>query len=309
MGGDGKLVRGVSVNANTVHTAWYNDPETIKKTWPMEFESGVKLNRISQWGDKTDWATIEKKKGVYTIDPEMDKAITESVKKGVDILWTLDYGNNLYQQNPERGDPGSTWQKSHPFLQCAPTTPEALEGWGKFCGKIATHFKGRVKYFEIWNEENGWFFDSWSTNNTPEMVRAYGRALLVAAKAVKQANPDAKVVFGGTAGVSLDFVKIALEEGAGPYIDVVAFHPYGHPTPEGVPSHYLMYEGLKTSEWKPRPDYIKTYEQQIGEMRKLFAKWTPEVEVWADEMNWMAPGEPSDQAGFGDQSELNQAKH
>ena len=61
-------------------------------------QSGVKLNRIGQWGDKIDWATVEKTKGKYVIDPEVDRGIDESVRGGIDILMTLDYGNNLYQQ-------------------------------------------------------------------------------------------------------------------------------------------------------------------------------------------------------------------
>jgi len=66
---------------------------------------------------------------------------------------------------------------------------------------MAKHFRGRVKYFEIWNEENGWFFDSWGGNGRIPMVKAYGQALLAAAKAVKEANPEAIVVFGGRGGV------------------------------------------------------------------------------------------------------------
>ena len=34
-----------AVRVSTTHTAWFNTPETIKKTWPYLFQSGVKLNR------------------------------------------------------------------------------------------------------------------------------------------------------------------------------------------------------------------------------------------------------------------------
>ena len=226
------------------------------------FQSGVKLNRIGQWGDKIDWATVEKTKGQYVIDPEVDRGIDESVRGGIDILMTLDYGNNLYQQVPDPIDVGPTWHRSHPFLQCAPTTPEALEAWARFCGFMAGHFQGRVKYFEIWNEENGWFFDSWADNNTVPMVKKYGQALLAAAKAIREVNPEAKIVFGGTAGMTLDFPRIALDEGAGSLIDVFAFHPYGHPMPEAAASHFLSAVNGKM-EWQPRPAEIKDYEGEI----------------------------------------------
>ncbi len=296
-----------SVRASSTHCAWYNRPDTIARTWPLLLKSGVKLNRIGQWGDKTDWATVEKTKGVYRIDPEVDRAINQSVKAGVEILMTLDYGNNLYQTLKDAPDFGPTWHRGHPFLQCAPTTPQAIQGFANYCAFMARHFRGRVKYFEIWNEENGWFFDAWKDNGKVSLVRAYGRALAAAAKAVKQANPEAKVLFGGTAGSTLDFPRLALAEGAGPWLEIFAFHPYGHPTPEAAPTHFLA-EVQGKMDWTPRPAGVADYEQEIAAFKKLLRAYNPKMEVWADEMNWFAPGEPA-LTKLGDLSELTQAKH
>jgi len=300
-------VGGARIRASSQHNAWFNSPETIKKTWPLMLKSGVKLNRVNQWGDKLDWATVERTKGMYTIEPDVEHGIDESVKSGIDILLTLDYGNNLYQQIKDPIDFGPTWHRSHPFLQCAPTTPEAIRGFANYCAFMAKHFRGRVKYFEIWNEENGWFFDAWADGGKVSMAQAYGRALAVAAKAAKEANPEAVVVFGGVAGCSLDFTRIAFEEGAGPYIDAYAFHPYGHPTPEIAAPTFLM-DVNGTFEWKPKPAEINTYEDEIAAFRALVHKYNPKMEIWADEMNWFAPGEPAMPA-LGDLSELTQAKH
>ena len=300
-------VGGAGIQASSRHNAWYNTPETIKKTWPLLFKSGVKLNRVNQWGDKLDWATVEKTKGVYTIAPDVERGIDESVKNGIDILLTLDYGNNLYQKMKDPIDFGPTWHFAHPFLQCAPTTPEAIRGFAGYCAFMARHFHGRVKYFEIWNEENGWFFDAWADSMKVSMVKVYGRALAAAAKAVKEANPEAFVVFGGIAGCSLDYTRIALEEGAGPYLDVYAFHPYGHPTPELACPGYLIQVGDKF-ECKSKPAELVTYEDEIAAFRKLVHKYNPKMEIWADEMNWFAPGEPA-KPELGDLSELTQAKY
>jgi len=305
---------GCAVKVSTTHTAWYNTPESIKKTWPLLLRSGVKLNRIGFWGDKTDWAIVEKTKGVYTIDPEVDRAIAESCKAGIDTLLCLCFGNNLYQQvkDPQNSDGsnwGATWNRGHPFLQCAPTTPEAVEGFANYCAFMAKHFRGRIKYFEIWNEENGWFFDAWSARNSVGMVRAYGKALAAAAKAVKEANPDAVVLFGGVAFASLDFPRIAMEEGAGPYVDIYAFHPYGRSTSEAAPNDFLT-EVNGTIQWKPRPAKITNYEEEIEAYKEVFRRYNPNIKVWADEMNWFAPGQPPSSAFmFADQSELSQAKY
>jgi hypothetical protein len=301
-----------AVRVSTTHTAWFNTPETIKKTWPLLFQSGVKLNRIGQWGDKTDWATVEKTKGNYIIEPDIDRGVSDCVKNGVDVLLTLDYGNDLYQR--QNGPPNvvkTTWVRSHPFLLCAPTTPEAVKGFANYCAFMAKHFKGRIKYFEIWNEENGWFFDASSPSNSVGLVRAYGRALAVAAKAIKEVNPEAIVLFGGVAGSTLDYPRIAMKEGAGPYIDVFAFHPYYHPLPEEVPANILTQEG-EAMVMKPLPPAIKNYEQLIEAYKEIFRPYNPKIQVWADEWNYFAPGEPassnSDTFMFPDQSELSQAK-
>jgi hypothetical protein len=303
----GVLVPPVAATASTTHTAWYNTPESVTKTWPLLLTCGVKLNRIGQWGDRTDWAAVEQVKGVYRVPAEVDRAIEESQRAGVETLLTLAYGNNLYQRQKVQPDAGPTWQRGHPFLQCAPTTDEAVEAFARYCGYMARHFRGRVRYFEIWNEENGWFFDDWGRSAEVSLVRAYGRALKLAAQAVKEANPEAIVVFGGTAGSTFDYPRIALEEGAGPYIDVFAFHPYGHPTPEGVPDNFLVCTG-EAMEWKPRPASVRDYEEEIAALREVLHRYNPSMQVWADEMNWFAPGEPA-RPDMGDLSELTQAKH
>jgi len=300
-------LKGRIPKVTSTHHAWFNSPETINKTYPFLFSSGVKWNRTGQWGDKTDWAMVEKTRGVYTIDPEMDQAITESVKKGVNIMMGLNYGNLLYQEMRDPIDIGPTWHRGHPFLQCAPTTDEAIEGFANYCRFMAKHFRGRVTYYEIWNEEDGWFMDAWADNNSVRLVKDYGRALLAAAKAVKEGNPNAIVVFGGVAGSSLDFPRIALDQGAGKYIDVFAFHPYGHPTPEAAPPNFLT-ETNGMMEWKPRPAEITNYEEEIAAFRKLLDGYNPNMEIWANEMNWVAPGEPF-MIEFSDGSELSQAKY
>lgn len=297
----------VSCTSSSTHTAWFNDPGSIERTWPLLRRSGVKLNRIGQWGDKTDWATVERERGVLSLDAELRENVSRCVESGVDVLMGLCYGSNLYQQVPDSPDFGPTWRLSHPFLQCAPTTEEAVRAFAAYCGFMAEQFRGHVRFYEVWNEENGWFSDAWANGSKISMAEAYGRALLAAARAIKAVDPEAKVVFGGTAGVSLDYPRIALDQGAGPLVDVLAFHPYGHPTPEGVPASFLARVD-DHFDWRPRPDDIRSYEDEIAALQRLGRQYNPNMEVWADEMNWFAPGEPA-MASQGDMGELTQAKY
>ena len=70
---------------------------------------------------------MEQEKGNYYMDPETDRAITESVRNGVQILYTLDCGNPLYEATPCPGNPGPVWRHGHPFMgDGGPTKPESI---------------------------------------------------------------------------------------------------------------------------------------------------------------------------------------
>ena len=57
-----------------------------------------------------------------------------------------------------------------------------------------------------------------------------------------------------------------------------------------------------------RPPGLPDYEAEITYLRRLLHTFNPAMQVWADEMNWFAPGEPPS-VDNGDYSELTQAKH
>jgi hypothetical protein len=252
---------------------------------------------------------VEKAKGVYIVDAELDHYITESVNAGVEIMLNLNFGNNAYQTVKNAPECGPGWQLGHPFLQSAPTTPEAVKGFADYCAFMAGHFRGRVKYFEIWNEPNAWFFDDWTTPSTVATAKSYGRLLLAAAKAIKEANPDAQVVFGATCGYGMtpDYVETVFEEGAARYVDVFSFHPYGRQTPEAV-GGYSWTRANNHFELQPVPSEWTSYEDEVAAVRSLLDKYKPGMPVWANEVNWFAPGGPPT-IEFGDLSELTQAKY
>ena len=106
---------GAKARVSTTFRSFYNSPEVVRRTYPELYEMGVKWNRVGQWGDWTCWTAVEQEKGKYYMDPETDRAITESVRNGVQILYTLDYGNPLYEATPCLGNPGPVWHHGHPF--------------------------------------------------------------------------------------------------------------------------------------------------------------------------------------------------
>ena len=293
---------GAKVKVSTTFRSYYNSPEVVRRTYPELYEMGVKWNRIGQWGDWTCWTAVEREKGKYYMDPETDRAITESVRNGVQILYTLDYGNPLYEATPCLGDPGPVWRHGHPFMgDGGPTKPESITGFVNYAKFVARHFKGRVKYYEIWNEEN-----SWAWYGAPPDPAAYGTLLRETAKALKGIDPEIKVTTGGTAALAPVFLSASLQRGGGQYLDAVAFHPYTMPYPEMGLGSLDVIDGKQQGR-TPAELGFKTWPEMIAFLRKTFSPFNPRFEYWADEWNAIPDMEDGLQSGFGELAEAKQA--
>lgn len=172
---------------------------------------------------QTGWADVEKTQGNYDftkLDQIYDGMTADSVKPWFDLM----YGNPIYAN-------GGTSSASSPLP--ADGTP-ARTAWLAFVSATVTHFStgGRlVTEWEIWNEPS-----------TDRGISAAAFATFAAqtAQAIKQAQPSAKILLGGFAGVEPAYVNgvvtnFAGEKGATvPNADVqVTFHPYD-PNPDGT---------------------------------------------------------------------------
>ena len=281
---------------------YYNSPDVVRQTYPELFHLGVKWNRISQWGDWTAWSMVEQRKGEYHMDPVADQAITDSVENGVQILYTLCYGNALYEETPWLADPGPVWRHGHPFTgNGGPTKPETIRAFANYARFVARHFKGRVKYYEIWNEQN-----SWAWYGSPPDAAAYGQLLLQTARALKEEDPEIKVSVGGTAALAPEWIAQALEEGAGPHLDAVAFHPYTMPHPEMGLGALDVVAGKQA--WKSKEELgFQTYPEMLAFLRKRFAPYRNDFEIWSNEWNAVPTRELSPYRGNSEIAEAKQA--
>lgn len=292
--------RAAKASVCSTHCSYFNSTRIVRDTYAELYNLGVKWNRIGQWGDWTCWAAVERRKGEYYIDPTTDAAITESVKNGVNILYTLAYGNPLYEETTWLSDPGPVWRHGHPFTgDGGPTKPESIQGFVNYATFVAKHFKGRVRYYEIWNEEN-----SWAWYGSPPDPKAFGTLLRETAKALKEIDPEIKVMVGGTAALAPTFISQALEEGGGKCLDAIAFHPYTMPYPEMGLGALDIVDGKQA--WKDKKELgYDTCVEMIKFYRETFAKYNPDFEFWANEWNAVPTREDSPYRGL---SEIQEAK-
>lgn len=154
------------------------------------------------------WNGIEPENGTFRFD-ELDRFVDNCTEAGIEILAILDYSAEWASSGPEG------WEGRDRF------PPKYLSDWEEYVYETVEHFEGRVSHFEIWNEPNIRYF--WFPQPDP---KEYFDLLKTAYSAAKRANPDCKVLIGGTIGFDVDFIREVYIQGARSYFDIFAIHPY-----------------------------------------------------------------------------------
>jgi polysaccharide biosynthesis protein PslG len=182
------------------------------------------------------WSRIEPQQGHFDWSAA-DYAVNAQVGAGIEPLMVL-VGSPPWANNPPASSPD---QASY-----VPEGDAAFDRWvqaySSFAATAAARYKGKVRHWEIWNEENGRF--TWLPRPNPER---YARFYSSMRAAIKSADPGAKVALGGlnnlTAGhpdtvLGTDFLKRVYAAGVQP--DYVAVHPYS--SKSQAPDEYLQFE-------------------------------------------------------------------
>jgi hypothetical protein len=184
--------------------------------------AGIKLIR-----DEIHWGRVEREKGVLKIDDLVVQNVEYTVSTGIEPMIILDYGNGFY-------DDGN-----------APVSPEAVEGFARYCEFMARTFKDQIRYWEVWNEPNWEGF--WKPKPDPV---DYTNLLKASYAACKRANPDCTVIGVATSGIPMDFIEGVLKAGGAAYMDALSVHPYRYPaSPE---AHDLVADLTKLRELMDR---------------------------------------------------------
>ncbi|NDW08567.1 glycosyl hydrolase [Dysgonomonas sp. 520] len=95
------------------------------------------------------------------------------------------------------------------------------EEWRKFVKATVERYHDRIKYWEIWNEQDGGF---WASG--PNRAKEYVSLLKIAYTEIKAIDPEATVIVGGLCGWNGEYLKGMYLAGAKGYFDAIAVHPY-----------------------------------------------------------------------------------
>lgn len=167
--------------------------------------------RIVRW--EIQWKYVEPSKGEFVWRSEWDYTVDRLHRAGLDSLLILDYGNPAY----DGGD--------------KPRSAEAIAAFARYASFMAEHLKGRVRYYQVWNEWNSGIGKT-SKGNAADYV-SLARATY---RAIKKVDPEATVVIGGFSSASYDSLigygdrdrsfEDLLSYDLKDFGDVLAIHPY-----------------------------------------------------------------------------------
>lgn len=225
---------GNGITASSTFHGLGQERETHDWLWPIHMDLGLKYSRIGYHDDMINWHWVEREKGVYSMDPEAEKAINLLVENGVEIVYALGFGNRLYQEDPTRYLPQLwEWYFENPE---PPKTEEALEAWANFVRYSVNYYKDRIHYFEVWNEWNGECY--WG--DVPD-TDLFIKLSQIAIRVIRECAPDAYVMMGSYSSFCHGIHKwteeeLAEKKNSDPFlkaisvlakdVDVIGYHPF-----------------------------------------------------------------------------------
>lgn len=157
--------------------------------------------------DECTWRDVEREKGHLEMPGLCDKYVRAAAAAGLENLLILDYGNRFY----DGGD--------------KPLSMEALEGFARYAEFMASHFKGVVRLYEVWNE-----WDIGIGRTTPGTAESYVKLLAEVYPRMKRIDPAITVYGGGMTpgGVRGGWLENMLKAGGLKHLDELSIHTYNY---------------------------------------------------------------------------------
>lgn len=238
------------------------EPWKVEKTLQMAKEAGI--GWVKQ---HFPWEDIESSKGKYL------DANQKSTWSKFDLI--VDLAEKYGLQIIARLDRPPAWTRRDNSLREAP--PDNFEDYGDFVRAVVTRYKGRIHYYQLWNEPN--IYPEWG--NQPVDPAAYVRLLKVGYRAAKEVDPNVYVLSAPLAQTlekspmnlsDLDYLEQMYRNGAADYFDILFANAYGFDLPPEDP---------------PNPDVLNF--SRFVLLHDIMEKYGDgDKPVWFNEFGWNA---------------------
>ena len=183
--------------------------------------------------------------------------------------------------------------------------PDNYADYGDFVYALVSRYKGRIHYYQLWNEPN--IYPEWG--NYPISPEDYTRLLKIGATRAREADPNVVIIAGALASTialqpdaapptnalnDLLFLQRMYDAGAAPYFDIMAMQAYG------------LWSGPTDRRMQPRvmnfgrPQFVRDLMVANGDANKP---------IWISEMAWNAVPDEVPDKRFGQVSLAQQAEY
>jgi hypothetical protein len=163
----------------------------------------------------TSWGYIEKSPGHYDWSG-LDSWVAAAQRHGQDLIYTF---FNVPQ-----------WAASRPKEKCysgwvgCAAPPRDAADWDRFVSRVVGRYRGRIRYYELWNEPNA---SGYWTGTQNELLELVSRAHAI----IKRIDPEAILLTpspsaSGKPGEFARWMDEYLTIGGAKYADVIAWHGY-----------------------------------------------------------------------------------
>ena len=229
--------------------------DTMKNGGVLMEQAGIKWLRMP-----IRWCAIEHPKGNFHWKHRYDKIIKEARTHNIEILGLL--GDTPAWAAAAPPNVTVWWEKLR-------YPPRNISDWTDFITKIVNRYKDKIKYWEIWNEQNSSFFFGGTVKDYVEMLKS-------AYLAAKKVDPDCQIVLGGLVsqmgegikqkgkweitGVAT-FLRELHNLGGEKYFDIMNIHLYG-----GSATNFIL--------------------KKLESLRKLMKAYSIDKKVWVTEIGW-----------------------
>ena len=213
--------------------------------------ASVQDSGVSSVRDDIHWAEVEREQGALIMPERYDHAVDAAIRHGFQPVLILCYGNPLYD--------GGAY----------PLSDKAREAYVRFAEFVASHFRGRVQRYEVWNEWNiAMSLPPGTPRGGPGPYVDLLRAVYPRLKAV---DPKVMVIGGALSGnaVETGWLESACRAGLLDFLDAFSFHPYC----------YRQGDRARL----PEEGFLK----QVRDSRAVVARWQKrDTPVYLTEVGW-----------------------